>query len=348
MEFNNFQEKEIFLSDAHEVSRIKSFLLQNGLQLEGDLDYTMALYDEDKIIGTGSFASKVLKCIAVDDSYKGFAISNRIVSHLVNEEYRRGNHHLFIFTKPENYPMFKDMGFYKVAEVASSVVLLENKHKGIQGFINKISQSKREGQIISSIVVNCNPFTLGHQYLIEKASKESDFLHIFVVWEDRSSFPAQVRYDLIKEGTKHLSNVCIHKGEDYIISNATFPSYFLKDDTKVMETHCQLDLKIFGEYIAPALNINKRFVGEEPYCAVTRLYNETMKRLLPTYHIEVVEIPRLNIEENIVSASKIRAFIRQDDFNSVKRFVPKTTYDFLTSGEAESIIRKIKSEYKRH
>ena len=39
--------------------------------------------------------------------------------------------------------------------------------------------------------MNCNPFTLGHKYIVEKAARENDNVIIFVVEEDKSSFPIQ-------------------------------------------------------------------------------------------------------------------------------------------------------------
>jgi [citrate (pro-3S)-lyase] ligase len=350
MEFNNFEERKVFLKSQTEVKNIKELLKLNDLRFEEDIEYTVAIYDEEKIIGTGSFAGNVLKCIAVDSDYQGYGISNRIVTHLINKEFELGRTHLFIFTKPKSSVMFQDLGFYKIAEVLPNVVLLENRKDGIKDFVDNIKKLKADGEKVSALVMNCNPFTLGHQYVIEKASRESDVVHIFVVWEDKSSFPKEVRLDLIKKGTSHLKNVYVHKGENYIISNATFPSYFIKEGVDIVEAQCQLDLKIFAEYIAPALNITTRFVGEEPYCPITSVYNTTMKKLLPEYGIEVIEISRLKVGDcgNIVSASKVREMIRLEDFVNIKRFVPNSTYEFLSSKEAEPIIKKIVSEQKRH
>ena len=39
-----------------------------------------------------------------------------------------------------------------------------------------------------AVVMNCNPLTLGHRYLIEQALKQCDYLMIFVVQEDKSFF----------------------------------------------------------------------------------------------------------------------------------------------------------------
>ncbi|MDK2809961.1 MAG: [citrate (pro-3S)-lyase] ligase [Petroclostridium sp.] len=349
MEFDNFAEQIINLNSIHEKSLVENFLNEQNLLMDKDIEYCVALLDKGRIIGTGSFSGRVLKCIAVDPEYQNRGLSNKIVSHLINEQYRRLRTHLFVYTKPENIKTFTELGFYKIAEVPSKVVLMENRLNGLKNYLNEISAHKAQGGVVSSIVVNCNPFTLGHQYLIEYAASMSDQLNIFVVWEDRSSFPANVRYRLVKEGVSHLSNVAVHMGKDYIISDATFPSYFIKEYSDIVETHAILDLTIFGDYIAPALNITKRFVGEEPYCAVTRTYNSIMKKLLPEKNIEVIEVPRLAVGDKAVSASRVRELIKNGELDAIKQLVPKTTYNYLISEEGQQIVKRIQqSQNKRH
>ncbi|WP_246615523.1 [citrate (pro-3S)-lyase] ligase [Clostridium thailandense] len=328
-------------NDYKKLKEIKAFLEKQGLRLDSNVEYTVTLYEEDKIIATGSFEDRILKCIAVDDNYKGIGLSNEIVSELVNEEYRRGNNHFFIYTKPKNYRLFEDLGFYKVGEVPGKVILLENTPYGIKGFVENIKKKKVEGKTVSAVVVNCNPFTLGHKYLIEKASKESDVVHVFVVWEDKSVFPSEVRYRLVEEGLQHLDNIVLHKGEDYIISNATFPSYFIKKQDEVVKIHSLLDIELFAKYIVPALGINRRYVGEEPLCPVTNVYNSTMKEILPKHRVEVIEVPRMAIGSDVTSASRVRKLIKEHKLTEVKSLVPDTTYNFLCSKEAVPILSRI-------
>lgn len=339
----NFEIRTINLNRASERKDVEEFLQTHELLLEKDVDYTIGVYEGDSLIGTGSLSRNVLKCIAIDPSYQGHSISNKIISVLINEQYRRGNNHLFIFTKPKNKDIFEDMGFREIASVDEKVSLLENDPYGIYRYVDNLKSKKKQGTIISSIVMNCNPFTLGHQYLIESASKSSDVVHVFLVWENRSLFPNDVRLRLLEEGIRNLDNIVIHKGEDYIISNSTFPSYFLKEKNEVVKSHAMLDVKIFGKYIAPALGINRRIVGEEPKDEVTREYNQTMKELLPKYNIEVIEIPRLTEGEVIISASKVRQAIKEEKIQILKGLVPMSTYRYIKSDEAKPIIEKIKN-----
>ncbi len=341
MEYLNLEEVIIEGKDYRKLNEVKTFLEKQNLRFDDNIEYTIALYDEDKIISTGSFEDKVLKCIAVDENYKGMGISNKIVSDLINEQYRRGNNHLFVYTKPSNYKMFKDFGFYKIEEIPNRVILLENDSDGISNFLNRIHEKKVDGKVISSVVVNCNPFTLGHRYLIEKASEESDVVHVFVVSEDRSVFTAKVRYKLVQEGLKHLKNVVIHEGEEYIISSATFPSYFIKKLDEAVKIHTLLDIKIFVDYIVPTLGINRRYVGKEPTCKVTKAYNDTMKEILPDYNVDVIEVPRMSIGNDITSASRVRKLIKENKLLEVKKLIPESTYKFLMSPEAKAIINKL-------
>ena len=138
--------------------------------------------------------------------------------------------------------------------------------------------------------MNANPFTLGHLYLTERASAENDTVHLFMVSEDASLIPFKVRRRLITEGTSHLDNIIYHDSGPYIISSATFPSYFQKDMDAVIESHAKLDLVIFTK-IAHALGIGRRYVGEEPHSRVTGIYNQIMEKELPKAGIQCSVIP---------------------------------------------------------
>ncbi len=336
---------EIFTSRDNE--KVEKFLETQNLKLGKNIDYTIGVFYKNEIIGTGSLSGKVLKSIAVRCDFQGEGITNKIVSKLINEAFYRREIHLFVYTKPENKVLFESLGFYSIAEI-DKVCLLENKRDGIKKFTEEIQKKKKKGNIIGSIVMNCNPFTYGHQYLIEKASKECDVVHIFVVWEDKSIFPAEIRYNLMKKGTENFGNVIIHKGKDYIISNATFPSYFIKGEEDVIVSQTKLDIEIFKKYIVPALGINRRYIGEEPYCKTTNLYNETMKNLLPEAGVEVIVVERKKLEDKAISASTVREALSKDDRESLKKLVPQTTYEFFHTEEGKKIIEKIKNNNSRH
>ena len=183
---------------------------------------------------------------------------------------------------------------------------------------------------IGAAVVNCNPFTNGHLYLLENASSQVDLLYVFVVEEDKSVFPFKDRFQLVREGTAHLEDkIIVCPSGQFIISSFSFKDYFVKDSISTT-IDPSMDVLFFGAVIAPKLGITRRFVGEEPLCNVTRQYNETMLKLLPDLGVEVSVIPRKeNNTGTPISASFIRNCLNQGDMESIKRCVPPTTYKYL-------------------
>lgn len=332
-------ELEIIMKE--QASEVADFLRSNQLTFESDIEYTAVIKVKGTIAATGSFAGNVLKCIAVLEEYQGYGLAAKIVSELIAAQFQRGRNHLFLYTKPSNRKTFGGLGFYEIETVAGQAILMENKSDGIQKYVEALQPFRQAGVNVGGIVMNCNPFTLGHQHLIEYAAAKCDILHVFIVWEDRSVFPNEVRYRLVKEGTGHLKNIVIHKATHYIISNATFPSYFLKTEHEAVEVHAKLDLGIFIRYIAPALGINRRFVGEEPFCRTTAIYNDTMRQMLPSGNITVEQIERFAVAAQPVSASRVRALIKSGDMDQVQALVPEVTYRFLISPPGAEIIRQI-------
>jgi len=335
--------KEIFLNYQPEKQILEDFLKSCDLDLDEDVEYAVGLYDDkDKIVGCGAFSKNILKCFAVKEELRGLNALNTIASHLINKEYESKTYHLFVYTKPNNIKFFQNLGF-NVVECVEDVVLLENVKNGINDYLASLENYENTSKDIGAIVINCNPFTLGHEYIIEYASKNCDLLHIFIVEEDKSVFPFEIRYKLVKEGISKFSNIILHRSGNYIISSTTFPTYFIKDEYKRANIYAELDLNIFAKQIAPYLNITKRFVGQEPYCAVTSQYNNLMKKILPTYNIDVVEIERKEIKGKAISASSVRDSIKKHGvLEELKEVVPITTYNFLKSESAKNIIENIK------
>ena len=180
-----------------------------------------------------------------------------------------------------------------------------------------------------AIVMNCNPFTLGHRYLIEQSAKKVDRLYIFVVEEDGSIFPFKDRIRLVREGTTDLKNVTVIASGRFIISQTTFQAYFEKEENKDVVIDATYDVSIFGEKIAPALNISVRFAGEEPLDNITNQYNSTMFRILPKYGVRFEVIPRKNYNAQVISASRVRKLLKDKNFKDIAKIVPETTLKYL-------------------
>lgn len=337
---------KIYQNDKRNLKLIDELLLQEGIRKDANLDYTCAMFDSDmNVIATGSCFGNTLRCLAVSNKHQGEGLMNQIVSHLVEYQFSRGITHLFLYTKNVSAKFFKDLGFFEIVNIENQVVFMENKRTGFNDYLENLAKNNRVGEKKAALVMNCNPFTLGHQYLIEKAASENDILHLFIVSEDSSLVPFAVRKKLVMEGTAHLKNICYHETGPYIISSATFPSYFQKDEIAVIESHANLDINIFAK-IAKTLNINRRYVGEEPNSLVTNIYNQIMQKKLPENGIECIVIPRKKYESanKVISASTVRQAIKDGNFEILRELVPKTTLDFFLSEEAEPVIARIRGE----
>ena len=175
------------------------------------------------------------------------------------------------------------------------------------------------------IVMNCNPFTLGHRYLIEQAAKQVERLYVMVVREDCSLFAYTERKAMVEQGVADIENVNVIDGSDYAISRATFPTYFLKRLDDAADTQMLLDLDLFRRHIAPALGATVRFVGTEPTDQLTRRYNQLMHEALK----DVREINRLEKDGNAVSASRVRKAMEEGDMNTIRQLVPPTTLPYI-------------------
>lgn len=318
-----------------EKKKVEKFLKRFDIGYEKDVEYTIIAVDGDKIVGTGSSSGRVLKCFAIDENYQGTGITNAIITRLLSHQYEVGNKHLFIFTKPKNIKIFSDFGFSLVEET-EDVALLDNKIEKLHCILKNISDNRESG----AMVINANPMTKGHLYLIETARKFTDFLHIFMVEEDDSTFPYEFRYKIVKEEVDKFDNVILHPGNDYIISKNTFPTYFYKDEKTILKAYSELDTKIFGRYFAKALNIKKRFVGTEDIDIVTKNYNDTMKKFLPNYGVELVEIDRLKSDREVISASKVRKLLKEGNFEEAYKYLPAATIKALKSDEGQRIINE--------
>lgn len=194
--------------------------------------------------------------------------------------------------------------------------------------LKKIKIDNVEGKK-GCIVMNCNPFTLGHRYLIEESAKKCAVLYIFVVEEDQSVFPFKDRIELVKKGTADLKNVIVIPSGNFIISRTTFQAYFQKEEKNDILIDASGDINIFASKIAPSLGITVRFAGEEPFDNITNQYNATMRRLLPKFGIEFNVIPRKKVSGMVISASRVRALLAKKNFEEIRRIVPDTTYQYL-------------------
>lgn len=236
---------------------------------------------------------------------------------------------LDFFTKSFGDPLTENITdpviFGATHKHAPELYMLKNPE--FEKYIESIKPFSREGNN-GAIVMNCNPFTNGHLYLITEAAKRVDTLYVFVVEEDKSFFPFRDRIELVKQGTAHLTNVCVLNSGQFAISSTTLPGYFEKDTVGDIYLDASNDMLLFLQ-IAKAMNVKTRFAGSEPIDKFTNQYNRNMRTYLERYGISFVEIEREKIGVEVISASSVRKSLERKDFASIRQMVPETTYQYL-------------------
>ena len=314
----------------------EQLLQKTGLAPEDQPEQTVLIWESDQLAATGSRQGNILKYLAVDPAHQGEGRRASLLTALRQEAFRQGHRHLFLYTKPENEQLFLPLMFHPVA-ATDKVLLMEDKPAGMQTFLQELPVSPCDGTV-GAAVMNCDPFTLGHRYLVETAAKECDRLYIFVLSEDRGHFSAKDRLHMVKAGTADLPNVTVLPTGPYLISAATFPTYFLKDRDGAQQVQCLLDIAIFCRYFAPHFGIQRRYVGTEPLSPMTGKYNEALKAHLPSKGIEVREIPRFEQAGTPVSASAVRRALETGDLQALRALVPPTTFQHLQSTTQEEAL----------
>ena len=307
----------------------KTLMSQEGLDPDLQSESTALIWDNEQLIAAASRQGNLLKCIAVDHSRQGEGLTATLLTQLRQDAFGQGYDHLFLYTKPKNKTMFSSLFFYPIAETRQ-VLLMENRENGIGAFLNSLPAEHCDGTV-GAAVMNCNPFTKGHRYLIETAAKECDRLYVFVLSEDQSEFSADDRLEMVKRGTKDLTNVTVLPTGPYLISSTTFPTYFLKEREQAEQVHCLLDIEIFCKYVAPKFRITRRYVGTEPLSPMTKQYNDALRQNLPERGIELREISRLELDGTPVSASAVRSYLHNGEYELLKKLLPQTTCEYLKS-----------------
>ena len=317
------------LRKLNESDREKRNLLLSraGLTDDGRADATALVRDGDDVIAVGSREGNILKLIAVDEDRRGEDLTATLLTALRKDAFSSGYRSLFLYTKPKNKYTFSSLFFYPVAET-QNVLLLEDRKNGIDEFVASLPEYKSDGRV-GALVMNCNPFTKGHRYLVEYALRECEHVFLFVLSEDKSYFSVGDRLSMVKEGVRDLRNVTVLETGQYLISSATFPTYFLSDRETKDTAQCELDIEIFSRYFAPRLSISHRYVGTEPNSPLTKKYNEALAKTLPKKNITLVEIDRKEADGKPISASEVRRRIEAKEFSSLSELLPDTTIDYL-------------------
>lgn len=147
------------------AAQMDALLKQEGIERDRNITYSAAIYDDDgSMIATGSLFENTLRCLAVDGAHRGEGLMAVMVAHLVQVQLERGNTHLFLYTKADSAKFFAPLGFTEIARVAGRLVFMENRRDGFSRYLQSLAPyaGKEAG---AALVMNANPFTLGHAYL---------------------------------------------------------------------------------------------------------------------------------------------------------------------------------------
>ena len=334
---------EINFNNNNDIEEIKEYLKENSVDYDLP-DKTFVIRDKGKIIATGSAEGNILKYFFSSDEYQGQGLMGIIYNSLLNHLLENNYNSFFVFTSPCNKNIFLSLGLKEVYST-SRVSLFEGGFYNYQKWISAVKDnlSPKSG-IRGAMVVNTNPMTLGHKYLIEMSSKKVEELLVFVVEEDISLFPFKDRFNIVKEELKDYKNVIVIKGGPYIISRGTFPTYFIKKKDDMLDIYTELDGSIFAKKIAQDLEIDIRFFGEEPIDIVTLNYNNTLKSILEDSSIDVDIVKRKQIGDTIISASYVRNLLKKNKIEEAYNYLPKATIDYLESEKGKEIIKKLQNK----
>lgn len=306
--FNEAPIEVVNLNDAKHFERIRCFLERFDLSFEQAAEYTIAVRSDGALVGTGSFTGEILHNIAVVERMRGKGLTALILSKLMQEQATRGRMHYFIYTRPSKAHIFANQGFVEIARAEPHASLLETGLGSIETYRKTIEKSASHlPPERAAVVVNGNPFTRGDQALIQKAANENAGVIVFVVNGGESLFPFERNIELVKAGVAELTNVVVVSAGKYIVSSATFPSYFIRKEHRVT-AHTRLDCSLFATQIAPKLDITARYIrdtGDEPCCLVTNAYREAMLEIFPKHGIDVRVLQRMQTDGERISASKV-------------------------------------------
>ncbi len=330
------------LTTSDDLAQRNALLASRGLSVPGGEDVIYGLFDDNEtLVATGALVGNMLQGMAVAPGHDGEGLLAQIISQLMETGLRQFDN-LRVFTKASNAYAFGGLGFTLIMK--TSAVALFEWRPGIQKAMNLLQEAAKDGPDNAGVIVmNANPFTLGHRWLVEQAAQREEQVYVLVVEEDRSAFPFAVRFKLVQEGLADLKNVKVLPSGLYVVSSATFPAYFTRR-SDLSSTHAELDASLFAKFIAPALRARTRYVGSEPFCATTATYNQVLNSVLPRAGIEVVELQRYarDRDATAVSASRVRQLLTEGHIEQALSLVPPTTANWLTSPDAMPCLEQLK------
>ncbi|WP_342269301.1 hypothetical protein [Spiroplasma endosymbiont of Aspidapion aeneum] len=330
---NNFEIEELDLTNSQKYNELSEFLLRFDLKID-NIDYTIVFRDDNNIIATVSKYGNLIKCSAICEKYTGRNLLNTLITKMFYKINEEGYDCSFLITKISNKSKFEQIGLYKVYQNDNIIFFTNNyeKLKKYERYLFDISK-KNDREKAAAVVVNANPLSKGHDYLINTAATQNELVYIIPVYEDVSFFTYKERVEMIRNSIKKYDNVYLLEGSEFLISKSTFPSYFLNQEKEIVEEQSKLDAGLFWQIYCKNLNIVNRYVGEEPFSRTTNIYNYVLEEFLKSKKIKLNIIKRLEVDGKPISASQIREAILNQDIELLKKYCLDTNIDFISSKE---------------
>ena len=313
-----------------DIDAARALIEAEGLQFEERYDDLVGVFEAGEMTGCGARLGRVLKMLVVHPEHRGGAVLGEIITELMRRDCGRQSGCYFIFTKPCAIQSFERLNFRLLVQHSPSRIgLLENRN-GLHQFLRRQAALARSGRN-GAVVINSDPFSRGHQHLIESAAPQVERLYVFIPSDGDFAFPVDVRVMLARRGLSHLDNVTVVESGPYVLSDATFPGYFLKPGQSKDELRLEMDMALFAQHLAPFFHIDARFVGAEPLDPIARAHSRIMETCLAEHGIRLVQIARAKVGDLWINTRHIRQAISDADIERIRDFVPATTFDYLCS-----------------
>ncbi len=315
----------------------KALVEHCDLRFEEDFEDLIGVFEQGRLAACGARTGRLLKMLVVAPEFRGAGLIGDIVAELMRRGRDAGWDGFFIFARPCAAAAFEKLGFKPLVR-HDKAVLLEYGN-ALLGYFRARAALVRSGNN-GAAVINADPFSLGHQYLVERAAQQVDTVYVLVPSEGRFALPLQARLDLARRGTAHLPNAVVTDTGPYLLSSVTFPAYFLKPGDQPDQIQLEIDVDLFGRHIAPMFDIRARIVGTEPFDPAIRAYNQTLRQRLGRWNVRLVEIERMKVGERWLNTAYVYQALARGDWRQVEATVPPSTLAFLQANPPDALAWK--------
>lgn len=194
---------------------------------------------------------------------------------------------------------------------------------------------------LSLLVFNANPFTNGHRYLAEIASKRSRSVLVLVIQGKPESggkgnhentgieLPFEDRLRLTRQCLSDLRNVTVLPSGPYIISRDDFPDGYLSEHLGSAPAHAALDSMVLC-HVCTALGIRLAFAGDEPRDELSEIHLNAFRKECQKKGISLRVAERKRLGERYISSSLVRDALDKGNMEDVKALVPEPVADYLS------------------